>query len=59
MMSLSGLRFMRWLSHKLGSRVRLEKDADNYQLRYLPEYAPDSDIVFSGAKQKIFCLEVE
>src|SRR5262249_6936242 len=51
-----GVAFMRMLASKLGRAVKFENGKGGHSLQYLPSFAQDSTIVFSGEKQKIFCL---
>lgn len=52
-----GVEFMRWLAGKLTPHVVFRQVGDKYSLKFEPGYALDSEILFSGDKQKIFHLK--
>lgn len=53
----SGVEFMRWLGEKMDPHVEFRNENGAYYLRYRASYALDSEVVFSGEKQKIFHLQ--
>lgn len=52
----SGEDFMRWLSEQIPERLKFSREGQQYETRFIAPYCEDSEVVFSGAKQKIFSL---
>lgn len=52
-----GITFMRWLAQQLAPSVKFKQEGEKFCLKYEPKFALDSEIIFSGDKQKIFHLK--
>lgn len=53
----NGVDFMRWVAETLAPYVVFRQFDGKYSLKFEPAYALDSEILFSGDKQKIFHLK--
>ena len=53
----SGLDFMRWIATELSPDMVFRQESGSHYLSYKSPFALDSEIVFSGEKQKIFHLK--
>lgn len=53
----TGIDFMRWLATRLSPEMSFHQEGESYFLKYRIPFALDSEIIFSGEKQKIFHLQ--